>query len=152
MASSCGSPDGLSVKRTDFEALRGRVLLAEAKSELRAGVFGWAIAEVELVGKPRNWEVRSLSWVRRRAAWSWRLLEALKECQQKQSRRRMPGTYGSPFASSLAASASVASMPSRNNSSEREMLPSCAEGSRLSEIALWRSRRESLMWSARRYS
>jgi len=70
LASSCGSTAGLSVKRTDLEMLRGRVLLAEAKSGSSAGVFGSEMAEGELVGKPRNWDVRSSNWVRRRVAWS----------------------------------------------------------------------------------
>lgn len=125
------------MKRTDLEMLRGRVLLAEAKSDSRAGVFGSEMAEGELVGKPRNWDVRSSSWVRRRVAWSRRLLEALRSRQSEQSRAafEMYGTYESPFASNRAASACVASMPSRIDSREREMLPSCAEGSRLREMA-----------------
>jgi len=42
------------------------------------------------------------------------------------------------------------SKPSRRESKERDMWPSCEVGSRFREMARWRSRRESLMWSARR--
>jgi hypothetical protein len=44
------------------------------------------------------------------------------------------------------------SMPEHSVSSERDIWPSWVLGDRLSEMALWRSRRESLMWSARRNS
>ena len=44
------------------------------------------------------------------------------------------------------------SIPSRIESSERDMVLSWELGSRFREIARWRSRRESLMWSARRKS
>ena len=47
---------------------------------------------------------------------------------------------------------SKASMPSRIESRDREMWPSWELGSRFREIARWRSRSESFMWSARRYS
>jgi hypothetical protein len=43
-------------------------------------------------------------------------------------------------------------MPERSVSRERDIWPSWVLGDRLSEMALWRSRRESLMWSARRNS
>jgi hypothetical protein len=43
-------------------------------------------------------------------------------------------------------------MPERRVSSDRDIWPSCVFGERLSEMARWRSRSESLMWSARRNS
>ena len=70
MASSSGS-GGASVKRTDLERLgesvaerfmneedegiRGRVSLAWAKSDDKAGSLGWlTVDEVDFVGNPRN--------------------------------------------------------------------------------------------------
>jgi len=58
------------------------------------------------------------------------------------------GAYVSPVFDNRVCSTSRVSMPSRNDSSERDMWPSWELGSMLREIALWRSRRESLMWSA----
>lgn len=70
---------GESVKRTDFDGLgevplerlkdevdgmRGRRSLARAKSGESAESLGWFVEEADLVGKPRNWEVRSSYWVR----------------------------------------------------------------------------------------
>lgn len=82
------------MKRTDFEGLgdvppverlkdeedgmRGRRSLARAKSSVRAGLLGWVIDVVDVDGKPRNWDVKSAYWVRRRWIWSWRSLEVLK--------------------------------------------------------------------------
>ena len=72
---------GESVKRTDLEGLgdvpvdrlkeeeegmRGRRSLARAKSGVRVGLFGWAVEEFDSEGKPRNWDVRSSYWLRRR--------------------------------------------------------------------------------------
>ena len=59
-------------------------------------------------------------------------------------------THESPFDSSLTVSASMASTPSRMDSSERDILPSWADGSRLRDMALCRSKSESFIWSARR--
>lgn len=42
------------------------------------------------------------------------------------------------------------SSPSRSDSSDREICPSCDVGSRFNDIARCRSNKESLMWSARR--
>ncbi len=84
---------GESVKRTDFEGfgdvpvdllkdeeegMRGRRSLARAKSGVRAGLFGWSVEEVVLEGKPRNCEVRSSYWLRRRWICSCRSLEVLQ--------------------------------------------------------------------------
>ena len=60
--------------------------------------------------------------------------------------------YGSEASAKLRYSASNFSRPSRIESRDREMWPSCVVGSRLREMARCRSRRESLMWSASRYS
>ena len=48
------------------------------------------------------------------------------------------------------ASCSSASTPSRIESSDLDMCPSWEVGSRSSDIALWRSSRDNLMWSTRR--
>jgi hypothetical protein len=62
------------------------------------------------------------------------------------------GTDGSEVAPNRDCSASRASRPSRRESSDRDMWPSWELGSRFKEMARWRSRRESLIWSARRKS
>lgn len=46
----------------------------------------------------------------------------------------------------------IPSMPERKDSRERVMCASWEVGVRFREIARWRSRRESLMWSAKRNS
>lgn len=46
----------------------------------------------------------------------------------------------------------IPSMPERKDSRERVMCASWEVGVRFSEMARWRSRRESLMWSAKRNS
>lgn len=61
-------------------------------------------------------------------------------------------SYAESVESSRAASCSAASMPSLMESSDREMLPSWVLGSRLRDMARCLSSKESLMWSARRYS
>ena len=141
MASSEGD-EGRSVKRTDFEGfgeslvverfmneedegMRGRVSFAWAKSEERAGSLGWLTDDVDFVGNPRNWDVRSSYWPLNRDAVS----SLSPDCDCWLSK---------------------ASMPSRIESRDREMWPSWELGSRLREMARWRSSRESLIWSARR--
>jgi len=63
------------------------------------------------------------------------------------------GAYvSSPASWRRACSFSSPSIPSRNWSSDREMWPSCESRERLSVFARCRSRRDSLMWSARRRS
>lgn len=62
-------------------------------------------------------------------------------------------TYAvSPASSRLSLWTAMFSRPARKDSREREMWPSWEFGSRFREMARWRSRRESLMWSARRKS
>ncbi len=58
------------------------------------------------------------------------------------------GAYVSPVSENRVCSTSRVSMPSRIDSRERDMWPSWELGSMFREIALWRSRRESLIWSA----
>lgn len=48
--------------------------------------------------------------------------------------------------------ASKAEMPEESDSSEREIWPSWVFGERFRDTARWRSRSDSLMWSARRNS
>ena len=83
MASSCGS-GGASVNLTDLSGLgesaaerfrkedddgfRGRIFFAAAKSGERAGSLGWETEGLEVVGKPRNWDVRSSNCSRRSVA------------------------------------------------------------------------------------
>lgn len=78
LASSSGVE--LSRKRTDFEGvgeegfgerlkeedegIRGRVSFARANDGEREGSFGLFIEDWEVVGKPRNRDVRSSNWVR----------------------------------------------------------------------------------------
>ncbi len=78
------------------------------------------------MGNPRNWDVKSSNCCRNRL-----VCESLSSPESVSCR-------------------SKASMPSRIESSDREMWPSCELGSRLREMALCRSRRDSFMWSARR--
>lgn len=42
----------------------------------------------------------------------------------------------------------TSSMPERSDSRERVICASCEVGERLREMARWRSRRDSLIWSA----
>jgi len=130
------------VKRTDLEGLgesaaerlrkeeedgiRGRGSLARAKSADRAWSLGCVIEETDLVGKPRNWDVRSSNCCRNR-----------DDCES------------APLSDSVSCF-SKASMPSRIESSDRDMWPSWEFGSRLRLMARCRSSRDSLMWSARR--
>ena len=79
--------------------------------------------DVDLVGKPRNWDVRSSYWLRNRDAVS----SGCPDCE---------------------CCCSKASMPSRIDSRDRDMWPSWELGSRFRDMARWRSRSESLMWSA----
>lgn len=58
----------------------------------------------------------------------------------------------SPASSRLSLWTAMFSRPARKDSREREMWPSWEFGSRFREMARCRSRRESLMWSARRKS
>ena len=74
------------MKRTDLEGLGellpvrlrkdeddgfcGRLSFARAKSGDRTVSLGRDVEEGDLEGKPRNWDVRSSNWVRRRSAWS----------------------------------------------------------------------------------
>lgn len=58
--------------------------------------------------------------------------------------------YGSLAACNLDASSSIASIPSRIDSSDLDMFPSCVCESRFNVVALCRSRRDNLTWSARR--
>ena len=63
--------------RTEEEGVRGFGDLAWAKSVLRDGSLGFVVVdEAVVVGKPRNWEVRSSNWDRRREAWSCRVDDA----------------------------------------------------------------------------
>lgn len=53
--------------RTEEEGVRGLGDLAWAKSVLREVSLGFVVVEeVVAVGKPRNWEIRSSNWDRRR--------------------------------------------------------------------------------------
>lgn len=61
-------------------------------------------------------------------------------------------SYGSSFSSRRAICISSDSIPSRRDSKERDISPSCELGSSLRDIALCRSRRDSFMWSASRKS
>ena len=86
---------GLSVKRTDFEGLgevtvgrfnedgdegcRGCGSLAWANSGLKAGSLGCNLVEEDVVGKPRNWEVKSSNCDRKRVAWSFKSVAFLAE-------------------------------------------------------------------------
>jgi hypothetical protein len=103
----------------------GLLVFARAKSSLRVGSLGVdSVVGMDEVLLPWNWRERSLYWVRR--------LSRDSVSEERVARD---------------------SMPSRKDSREREMLESCdGFGSRFSEIARWRSKRESLMWSARRRS
>lgn len=65
-------------RKEEDEGFRGRRSLAWAKSAARAGSLGCDIDEVEWLGKPRNWDVRSSYCFRRDVAWSWRVLDALQ--------------------------------------------------------------------------
>lgn len=56
----------------------------------------------------------------------------------------------SPASSSRILSFLTFSTPSRNESSDLEMCPSCDVGSRLSDIARCRSSKDNFIWSARR--
>jgi hypothetical protein len=52
--------------RTEEEGVRGLVDLAWAKSGSSEGLLGLVmIDEAVVVGKPRNWEVKSSNWDRR---------------------------------------------------------------------------------------
>lgn len=62
----------------DEEGFRGRRSSAWAKSAARAGSFGCDIEDVDWLGKPRNWDVRSSYCFRRSVACSWRSPEALE--------------------------------------------------------------------------
>ena len=56
------------MRKEDDEGLRGRIFLAAAKSGERAGSLGSETDGLEVVGKPRNWEVRSSNCLRRSVA------------------------------------------------------------------------------------
>ena len=51
-------------RNEEAEGIRGRVSFAWAKDEERDGSLGLLMEDCEVVGKPRNWEVRSSYWVR----------------------------------------------------------------------------------------
>ena len=56
------------LRKEDEEGFRGRIIFAAAKSDERAGSLGWETDGLEVVGKPRNWDVRSSNCLRRSAA------------------------------------------------------------------------------------
>jgi len=146
--SSC--TNGASENRTDFgEAATG--LLVEprrdflrnedddvtrgcsealAKSLEREGSFGWEmVEEVVSVGVPWNCDARSLYCF-------------IKACSVSE---RVRDVDVSPASSNRIRSFVTASSPSRRESSDLEMCPSCEVGSRFSDIARCLSRRDNLM-------
>jgi len=56
------------LRKDDEEGFRGRGSFARAKSGDRAESLGCDISEIDLDGKPRNWDVRSSNCVRKRSA------------------------------------------------------------------------------------
>ena len=56
------------LRKDEDEGFRGRVSFARAKSGDKVESLGWDTDEVDLGGKPLNWEVRSSNCVRRRSA------------------------------------------------------------------------------------
>ena len=66
--SGLGESVGERLRKEDEDGFRGRIFLAAAKSEERAGWLGSEMDGLEVVGKPRNWEVRSSNCLRRSAA------------------------------------------------------------------------------------
>lgn len=66
--SGLGESVGERFRKDDDEGFRGRIFLAAAKSGERAGSLGWEMDGLEVVEKPRNWEVRSSNCLRRSAA------------------------------------------------------------------------------------
>lgn len=67
-----GLGDDGGLRKEEEEGIRGRSLAA-VKSCCRAEELGSVMADergVVLLGKPRNWDVRSSYWLRRAEAWS----------------------------------------------------------------------------------
>ena len=63
--SGLGESAGERLRKDDEEGFRGRILFAATKSGERAGSLGWDTEGLVVVGKPRNWDVRSSNCFRR---------------------------------------------------------------------------------------
>ena len=121
------------MRKEDDDGFRGRIFFAAAKSGERPGSLGWESEGLEVVGKPRNWDVRSSNCFRRSSE--------LGNVSGPASCSRLDQTYESSFPPDL----SNASTPSRIWSNDLEMCPSWELGSRLREMARCRSSNESLI-------
>lgn len=66
--SGLGESAAERLRKEDEDGFRGRIFFAAAKSGERAGLLGWETDGLEVVGKPRNWDVRSSNCLRRSVA------------------------------------------------------------------------------------
>jgi hypothetical protein len=166
-ASSSSCTKGASENRTDFgegatgalfdprrdflrkeeeEPIRGRSEAREKSLEREGSLGCVSVEDVVSVGVPRNWDARSSYCVFKLCSVSKRVRDALVIMSDVGLRVKVYAAYDvSPASCNRIRSFVTFSNPSRNDSRDREIWPSCEVGSRLRDMARCRSSSDSLL-------